>query len=661
MTQSFTPEDVYLERVVSGLDVSAENQVVCSVKGADREKDEYFSCLWLISPVGEEPRQLTWGSSLDSGPRWSPDASQIAYLSNRNQGSSQVYLLPCNGGEPRQLTSLARGASDTRWSPTGDRLLVIGNVTVDPNQRHEGCVRDDGAKAKAPDPDSPKLCWRLPYKLNGTGYILDTRSHLFVVDVNDGQTTQITSGDYEVRSAAWSPDGKKICISRTREKPNEYHCTDIWVLDVENDNVRRAERMSFDQANSSSPSWSPDGRWIVFTGSLNSGDPQCRLWLIDLETKEVKGLGSESLEVVPGDLCWTRSGNSVGFIQAREGVQSAALISVPEGQCKVIAKGNRHLDSLALGDGFVYTAEDPASPQEVYYKAIGGEQEQKISSFNAWWNERDKLAVMYRSFCTPDGDGGTEDIDGWVLQLQGGIERKRKTKGPLLVDFHGGPASYVDLRFSAHSYWQILACAGWTILSANTVGSCSYGRKFSDRLRGKWGELDLPQHLAIVKQLQIEGVVGDSIAVSGTSYGGFMAAYSIGKCEWISAAVVCAPVGNIESHFGTSDGGYYSDTYSIDAKKIEFHQLAYRLSPTFLMDNVRAPTLFIQGMEDERCPKSQTEELYVKLACAGNVKTEMVLYPGADHSFSVSGRPSHRVDALQRICEWLESCIENRS
>src|SRR3989442_4752109 len=37
------------------------------------------------------------------------------------------------------------------------------------------------------------------------------------------------------------------------------------------------------------------------------------------------------------------------------------------------------------------------------------------------------------------------------------------------------------------------------------------------------------------------------------------AAYSIGKCEWISAAVVCAPVGNIESHFGTSDGGYYSD------------------------------------------------------------------------------------------------------
>src|SRR5258708_15701866 len=63
MTQSFTPEDVYLERVVSGLDVSAKNQVVCSVKGADREKDEYFSCLWLLSAMGEEPRQLTWGRS----------------------------------------------------------------------------------------------------------------------------------------------------------------------------------------------------------------------------------------------------------------------------------------------------------------------------------------------------------------------------------------------------------------------------------------------------------------------------------------------------------------------------------------------------------------------------------------------------------------------
>src|SRR2546427_6611852 len=49
--------------------------------------------------------------------------------------------------------------------------------------------------------------------------------------------------------------------------------------------------------------------------------------------------------------------------QAREGVQSATLISVPEGQCKVIAEGNRHLDSLALGDGFVYTAEDPRSEE----------------------------------------------------------------------------------------------------------------------------------------------------------------------------------------------------------------------------------------------------------------------------------------------------------
>src|SRR5258708_13038240 len=95
------------------------------------------------------------------------------------------------------------------------------------------------------------------------------------------------------------------------------------------------------------------------------------------------------------------------------------------------------------------------------------------------------------------------DGRGWILK--GGSGSKRKTKGPQLVDIHGGTASYVDLRLSAHSYWQILACAGWTILSANTVGSCSYGRKFSDRLRGKWGELDLPQHLAIVKQLQIEG------------------------------------------------------------------------------------------------------------------------------------------------------------
>jgi len=661
MSDSFVPEDIFLESVISDLHISPNDAVLCSVKKADQDRDSYSSCIWLLSTMEPgTPRQLTWGASMDSAPRWSPDAKQIAYLSDKqNPGVAQIYLLACNGGEPRQLTHLSRGASEIRWRPDGKMLLAIGTTTVDPDQREQGCDRHDGACHNAPDPNAPQLCWRLPYKLDGSGYLLNSRSHLFIVDSEDGTATQLTSGDYNVQSAAWSPDGSCICISRTRQKDKEYHRTDIWLLKVEDGVLSSCEQLSFEQSNSSSPSWSPDGRWIVFMGSHAEGDAQMRLWIIDVKTKTVAGLGPVSLEVLAGDLCWSRDSRSIGFIRVHKGLQCAALISVPDGNLTMVAGGNRHLSSMVLGEGFVYIGESAHEPQEIYFKKSAEGDEQKISNFNDWWDDKTPLTSNFRSFDVPDGSGKNERIDAWVLTSATQPGSAKNGKKPLLVDFHGGPASYADLKFSTHPYWQLLASQGWIVIAANAVGSSSYGREFSDRLRGKWGELDWPQHLAIVNQLQSEGLASEHVAVCGTSYGGFLAAYCIARNHKLSAAVICAPVANIESHFGTSDTGYYSDAYAMDTSRKDFRSIVNKLSPAFSIDKAKTPTLFLQGANDERCPRAQTEELFVKLAYLGTAKTEMVLYPGAGHSFSVSGKPSHRIDALRRITEWLASHQSN--
>ena len=653
----FEPEDLLLEQRITDIHVIPDKPLaICAVKSIHPKTKQYDVALWSFSMETGEARRFTCGGARDESPRWSPDGRQIAFLSDRaEQGTPQVYLMPIDGGEASVLSHLERGAAMLVWHPDGDKLLVIANVTVDPDERAEGCRRTDGAQAEAPDKDAPQVCWRLPYKLDGTGYTLDTRAHLFLIDAKTGESQQLTSGDFDVRHAGWAPDGKRLCFCRTREEADEEHCTDIWTMALDGGKPTHLQRLSFDQDNSASPSWSPDGRWIVFSGAVDDGDAQMRLWLIDVEQAKVQALGDESIEVMPGDLQWSRDAGEVAFIQVARGLQQIAAISVPAGNVRCVVRGERHIAKLAANDWLVYSSESAATPLELFCNRWGDGAEQQLSHFNDWWNERTAPKVEYRRFEVPDGGGGTEQVDGWLLTP---ADADASRPGPLLVDVHGGPAAYVALQFSTHPYWQILCSRGWSVLALNAVGSSSYGREFSDRLREKWGELDLPQHLAAVAQLRKEGVAGDRVAITGASYGGYMSAYAIGHSDQFRAAVVCAPVANMEAHFGTSDSGYYADAYSTDGEPDEQRELLARLSPMTTIEKVRTPTLFLQGADDERCPRGQSEELFVKLRRAGGAPAEMVLYPGGSHHVFGTGKPKHRLDIQHRIVDWLERWID---
>jgi dipeptidyl aminopeptidase/acylaminoacyl peptidase len=657
MPQRFDPEDLLLEQRITDIHcLPGQPLAVCAVKSIDRETQRYDVSLWTFSLDSGEARRFTSSTSRDECPRWSPDGRQIAFLSDRDKaGTPQVHLMPFDGGEARALTRLSRGAAHIAWRPDGRHLLAIGNVTVDPDDRADGCERDDGAKAEAPDPEAPQLCWRLPYKLDGTGYLLDTRMHLFLVDAASGEARQLTRGDFDVLHAGWAPDGRRFCYSRTRSDSGEEHCTDIWMMEVGEDGAPgAATRLSFEQANSSAPSWSPDGRWIVFSGSEEAGDAQARLWLIDVGQRQVRPLGEDSIEVMPGDLQWHADSGQVAFIQVRRGLQQVATIRVPEGTVTVVDDGERQVAKLAANDRLVYASEAADSPLELYCSGWRDDAPRQLSHFNAWWKERTVPRVAYRRFDVPDGEGGTEPVDGWLLAPA------EAPDGPvrLLVDVHGGPASYALLQFSTHPHWQVLCSRGWAVLALNTVGSSSYGRRFSERLRSRWGELDLPQVLAAVKQLQHEGLADARVAITGSSYGGYLSAYAVGHCDVFRAAVVCAPVANMESHFGTSDSGYYADAYSSEGEPEDQRRLLARLSPMSTIEQVRTPTLFLQGTADERCPRGQSEELFVKLRRSGGAATEMVLYPGGSHHVFGSGKTDHRVDIQRRILDWLERWID---
>lgn len=94
------------------------------VREESRSDLAFRASLWTVRVDGGDPTQLT-SSSLDSRPRWSPDGTLIAYMSERRT----VNVIPATGGEPRVVASVD-GDSDVSWSPDGSEIAYVSGGQI---------------------------------------------------------------------------------------------------------------------------------------------------------------------------------------------------------------------------------------------------------------------------------------------------------------------------------------------------------------------------------------------------------------------------------------------------------------------------------------------------------------------------------------------------
>src|SRR6266568_4791063 len=101
--RGMVPTDVYELVSVSDPRVSPDGAVVAYVlTTVDREESKYGSAIWVVpADSSEPPRQFTFGPRADTTPRWSPDGTQLAFVSNRGDEKTkpQLYVIPAEGGE----------------------------------------------------------------------------------------------------------------------------------------------------------------------------------------------------------------------------------------------------------------------------------------------------------------------------------------------------------------------------------------------------------------------------------------------------------------------------------------------------------------------------------------------------------------------------------
>lgn len=639
-----TPEDVYQHRHLQDLSGSARHSnAVFVMSRAHKGSSGYRSTAWHVDTrdPAARARRLTTSRFNARSLLVSPDGTRVAFLSQRDDAKGpQVHLIRLDGGEARALTRTdpqAAISSLLGWSSDGQRLLALQVV-----KWREDDNDDPDAKNR------PIVVRFLPYKMDGSGVQVGSRTRLVAIDATSGEVHPLVEGDFDVSDATWSPDGRWLAFSRKRDG-QQRHQADLWLADANGANARR---VTADLYSVTGLRFSPDSRRIAFAAGHIEGDSIVGLYVYDIERGERRCPGGDELQLEGASIVWHPDGDRVATILAHRGLFAIGVVDVASGEARVLHRGLRHVTALApSGDGLAFVAASVRRPDELFRVDWSGADERRLTSFNRkWFGERIRPRVYKRRFDVPDAKGGTERIDAWVL-----LPPRGGGPFPALVDFHGGPQSVTLIDFASHLYWYPLIAKGYAVIAPNPVGSGSYGAEFARRLTAHWGEYDLPQVEAVIARLRAEGVVGDALGCYGKSYGGYLSAWSAAMSDTFRAAVVSAPVTNLQSHGGTSDTGYYVTPYAMDAELYESAEQYARLSPVEHAARVDTATLFLNGQDDQRCPVGQCEEIYANVVRAGNTRSMMVIYPGGSHSLAGSGTPAHRVDYHDRVVKWIES------
>jgi dipeptidyl aminopeptidase/acylaminoacyl peptidase len=559
--------------------------------------------LWRQPSAGGYPRQLTlYTEQAVRGVDWSPDGETIVFTADEHGNEFyQIYTIPQHGGQPEAFVSepdvqhhLAAGGG---WSPDGRFIAYAGND-------------------------------REP-----------TDQDVVVRDTTSGETRRLLAGDATYFAGEWSPDGAWL----TAVKFNSNTDNDVYLVSRDGD-TRRVLTPHEGEVRYFPGPWKPDGSGFYL--ATDEGREFIGVAFYDLAS------GTHTWDLTPDwdieQLAASRDGSLLAWCVNEDGYSRLyarddrtgkviELPPIPNGivQLLTVSPDGRKI-GLMLGRA--------THPAEIFVVDASTRTVTQITDgFLGGIDEADLIEPELVRFPTFDG----KQIPAYLYRPRG--------DGPFaaVLSIHGGPEYQERPAYQYSGLYQYLLSRGIGILAPNIRGSTGYGKTYQKLIHRDFGGDDLKDFDAAARHLQsLPWVDPKRLGVYGGSYGGFATLSCVSRLPdyWAAAVDIVGPSNLVTFAKAVPPTWRRLMADWVGDPETEADFLMSR-SPITYVDQIKAPLFVIQGANDPRVVKSESDQIVERLRARG-VQVKYDVYDDEGHGFT---KRENDLKAMRDTAEFLEA------
>ena len=617
------------------------------------------------SPAPAQPKQVKrytaeqfMATTSIRGASFSADEKRIMFSSNES-GIFNAYSVAASGGKP---TALTQSTTDTTcgvaYFPNDDRILYTRDAGGDENNHLFVRELGDSANGSEKDltPGAKVKAGFFGWKKDGVAFYITTNERnpkypdLYKVDAKTYARTLIFQNDEGLNASAISDDEKWIAFN----KPNTTNDSNIWLHNVDKKETKLITPHTGD-VSFGAETFDPQSRKLFFRS--NEGSEFSALRTYDLATGKV--LDHEKANWDIAYTYFSRDGryrvtgvNEDGSTVIRivevsnAGAEKPVVLpKLPSGEIRGVtfSKNSARMAFYVNGD---------RSPSNLFvYDFASRSVKQLTETLSKEISSNDLVeaeVVRFKSF------------DGMVIPSiyykPHGASPTNKV--PAIVYVHGGPGGQTTRGYNAQI--QLLVNAGYAVLGINNRGSSGYGKTFfaaDDRKHGReplWDCIEAKNFLASLGYIDHE-----RIGIMGGSYGGYMTAAALAfRPEAFKVGVNIFGVTNwlrtlesIPPYWESQRKALYDEI----GDPVKDKDFLVATSPLFHAKEIRKPMMVIQGANDPRVIKAESDDI-VEAVKKNNVPVEYVVFADEGHGFS---KKKNQLEAYKKIVEFLDKYLKN--
>ena len=585
-----------------------------------------------------------------TGASFSADERRLLYSSNQS-GIFNVYSVPVAGGE---ATPITRSTTDSTFAvsyfPTDDRILYTRDNGG--NELNHLYVRETDGREKDLTPGEKLKASFAGWTPAGDAFYVRSNERdprffdLYRYDAKTYDRKLFYKDEVGYDLGAISNDGKWVAFSKARgTADSDIH---LWSADTgKMTHVSPHEG----QADYSPEDFDPDSRFLYYT--TNDGGEFMRVRRYELATGK-----HEDVEKADWDVAFTHfshrgayrvtavneDGRTALHIVDTKTGRPLALPALPSGDITsvTIARGEGRLAFYVNGD---------RAPSNLYVWTIGEAQPRRLTDTLTKDIDSEDLVdaqiVRFKSF-----DGTT--VPSIFFKPH---QATPQSKAPALVWVHGGPGGQTRKGYSA--LIQYLVNHGYAVLGINNRGSSGYGKTFyvaDDQKHGHeplWDCVEGKKYLATLPYVD-----KDRIGIIGGSYGGYMvlAALSL-RPDVFNVGVDMFGIANWVRTLESIPAWWESQRlalYKEIGDPVKQRAMLMEVSPLFHSDKIKKPLMVLQGANDPRVIKPESDDIVAAVKKNG-VPVEYVVFGDEGHGFA---KKKNQIEGYRKILEFVDRYLK---